>query len=329
MLTYAYEYIKLEGSLENKLFNHNIMLHHALKNGYAIGAYNFSSVEMMRAIIDGCQETDAPVILSLSNSGLKFATPTYLKNVVHAALEITTIPISLHLDHGKDFEIVKQCIDIGFNSVMIDGSYLPYEENIELTKKVVDYAHKYGVAVEGELGKLAGVEDDVKSDKIAYTDPVQAKDFVEQTGVDSLAIAIGTSHGAFKFSGTPTLKFEVLAEVRKLIPDLPVVLHGASNVPQKYIEIINKYGGDIQKSKGVSEELIEKACSLGICKVNNDTDLRVCYTAAIREYLAKNPQCFTPREYLQYAKDEVRKLIIDKNINLFHSAGKGSLIKKI
>lgn len=313
--------------MENKLFNHKEMLHHALKNGYAIGGYNFSSVEMMRAIVDGCQETDAPVILSLSQSGLKFATSTYLKNVVHAALELTDIPISLHLDHGKNFDIVKECIDIGFNSVMIDGSYLPYEENVALTKKVVDYAHKRGVAVEGELGKLAGVEDDVSSSHSLYTDPNQAFDFVKRTGVDSLAIAIGTSHGAFKFTGKPTLKFDILAEVRSLMPDLPIVLHGASNVPQKFIKIINKYGGDIQKSKGVSESLVEKACSLGVCKVNNDTDLRVCYTASIREYLAKNPKCFTPREYLQYAKDQVKALIMDKNTNLFHSAGMGKLIK--
>ena len=314
--------------MANKLFNHKEMLHHALKNGYAIGGYNFSSIEVMRAIIDGCQETDAPVILSLSQSGLKFATPTYLKHVVYAALENTDIPISLHLDHGKNIDIVKECIDVGFNSVMIDGSYLPYEENVALTKEVVKYAHKRKVAVEGELGKLAGVEDDVKSSKSIYTDPEQALDFVKRTGVDSLAIAIGTSHGAFKFSVTPTLKFDILSEIRSLMPDLPIVLHGASNVPKKYIKIINKYGGDIQKSKGVSESLIEKACSLGVCKVNNDTDIRVCYTASIREYLFKNPNCFTPREYLQYAKDQVKELIKDKNTNLFHCSNQGHLIKK-
>lgn len=309
----------------NKLYSEKQMLLDALKGGYAVGAFNFSSIEMMRAIVDGCQNQNSPVILALSERGLKYADPEYLSKVINAALKETTIPIALHLDHGKNFEIVKECIKYGFNSVMIDGSYLPYEENVALTKKVAEYAHKRGVSVEGELGVLAGVEDDVSAEKIKYTDPYQAVDFVEKTKVDSLAIAIGTSHGAFKFKGEPTLRFDILEKVHNLLPEIPIVLHGASNVPQEYVETINKFGGDIQGSKGVSEELISKASSLAVCKVNNDTDLRMCFTAAMREFLWNNPAEFTPRKYLQYAKDNVRELVEYKVKNVFHSAGKGKI----
>jgi len=305
-----------------KLYNEKEMLQDALKNKYAIGAFNFSSIEVMRAIVDGCENQKSPVILALSESGLRYADPRYLSKVIEAALVETTIPIALHLDHGKNFEIVKECIECGFNSVMIDGSFLPYEENIVLTKKVCDFAHKRGVSVEGEIGVLAGVEDDVNSDKNHYTNPEQALDFVQRTGVDSLAIAIGTSHGAFKFKGEPELRFDILKQVSKLMPDMPIVLHGASNVPQKYIEKINQYGGNIQTAQGVPEKLISKACKLAVCKVNNDTDLRVCFTAAIREYLAKNPSDFTPRNYLQYAKNAVRELVEYKVKSVFFSANK-------
>lgn len=306
----------------NKLYSEKLMLQKALKGGYSVGAFNFSSIEMMRAIVDACEEAKSPVILALSESGLKYADPGYIKDVINAVMKNTTIPIALHLDHGKNFEIVKKCIKLGFNSVMIDGSYLPYDENVKLTKKVVQYAHKYGVSVEGELGVLAGVEDDVKADEHKYTDPEQALDFVKKTGVDSLAIAIGTSHGAFKFKGEPTLKFDILKKVSTLMPNLPIVLHGASNVPQEYIEIINKNGGKIKGAKGVSENLIKKASKMAVCKVNNDTDLRVCFTAAIREYLKLHPEEFTPRKYLQYAKDKVKELILFKIKKVFGSANK-------
>lgn len=305
-----------------KLYDEKMMLQDALKNNYAIGAFNFSSIEVMRAIVDGCQNKGSPVILALSESGLKYADPAYLSKVVEAALVNTSIPIALHLDHGKTFEMVRDCIDNGFNSVMIDGSYLPYDENVALTKKVCEYAHKRGVAVEGELGVLAGVEDDVSSDEHHYTDPKQALDFVRKTGVDSLAIAIGTSHGAFKFKGEPNLRFDILEEVNHLIPDFPIVLHGASNVPKEYIDTINKYGGDLQETQGVPEELIKKACEKSVCKVNNDTDLRICFTAAMREFLAKNPSEFSPRRYLQYAKDKVRELVEYKVEKVFNSVNR-------
>ena len=303
----------------NKLFNEKEMLLKALEGKYAVGAFNFSSLEMLKAIVEASERAKSPVICALSERGLKYADPGYIMDVMNAVLKNTTIPIALHLDHGKNFEIVKECIDLGFNSVMIDGSYLPYEENVALTKKVVDYAHKRKVSVEGELGVLAGVEDDVKADEHRYTDPEQALDFVKKTGVDSLAIAIGTSHGAFKFKGEPTLKFDILKNVHKLMPQMPIVLHGASNVPQEYIKTINKFGGKIEGAKGVSEELIKKACKMAVCKVNNDTDLRVCFTAAIREFLTEHPEEFTPRKYLQYAKDKVSELVEYKLKKVFGS----------
>ncbi len=306
----------------NKLFNEKQMLLDALHGKYAVGAFNFSSIEMMRAIVDACMNQRSPVILALSESGLKYANPGYIMDIMNAVMKTTDIPIALHLDHGKNFEIVKQCVDLGFNSVMIDGSYLPYEENVALTKKVVQYAHKHHVSVEGELGVLAGVEDDVSAKEHKYTNPEQALDFVKKTGVDSLAIAIGTSHGAFKFKGEPTLRFDILKNVSALMPEMPIVLHGASNVPQEYIETINKFGGKIKGAKGVSEELIKKACKMAVCKVNNDTDLRVCFTAAIRQFLKENPQEFTPRKYLQFAKDQVRQLVEYKVKKVFGSAKK-------
>lgn len=318
----------LEVKMIKTLFSETQMLLNALKNGYAIGAYNFSSVEDMRAIINGCENSDSPLILALSEKGLRFASAEYLVDVVKAATRESSIPISLHLDHGKNFDIVKEVIDLGFNSVMIDGSALSYEDNIAITKKVVDYAHKKGVDVEAELGTLAGIEDDVKAEKNIYTDPEQAYDFVKKTNVDSLAIAIGTSHGAYKFKGEAKLRFDILNQVSSLMPDLPIVLHGASSVPQKYIDKINKYGGDIQKAKGVPEKMLVEAGKLAVCKINCDTDIRMCYTASMREFLANNPSDFTPRNYLQYCKDEVTKMIEERNRNVMCSAGWGSKCKK-
>ncbi len=298
------------------------MLLRAKKEHYAIGAFNFSSLEIMRAIVDAATETRSPVILALSEGGLRYAEPRYIKYVADAVADMTDVPIVMHLDHGKTFDIVCEVVDLGFHSVMIDGSSLPYEENVAITKKVVDYAHARGVVVEGELGVLAGVEDDVSSDVHKYTDPEQAVDFVKKTGVDSLAIAIGTSHGAYKFEGEPKLKIDILKQINSLLPDTPLVLHGASSVPQEYVEIINKYGGDVKGARGVPAELIAEACANGISKVNCDTDLRLVFTATVRKFLAENPTVFDPRKYLQASKDNMRDFVKDKITNVLHSANK-------
>lgn len=308
--------------MSNKLYNEYEMLVQAKKGKYGIGAFNFSSIEIMRAIVDASVEAKSPVILAVSEGGLKYAEPQYLKHVLGAVLEITDTPVALHLDHGKTFDIVTNVIDLGFNSVMIDGSSLPYEENIAITKKVVDYAHKKGVVVEGELGVLAGVEDDVKSDTHLYTDPEQAYDFVKKTGVDSLAIAIGTSHGAYKFSGDVKLRMDILQQVSMLLPETPLVLHGASSIPQNYVQTINQFGGDIQGAKGVPEEMIKLACENGISKVNCDSDLRLVFTATMRKFLAENPTVFDPRKYLQACKDAMKDFVKDKMTNVLHSANK-------
>lgn len=305
-----------------RLYNEYEMLLKAKREKYAVGAFNFSSIEIMRAIVDGATEARSPVILALSEGGLKYAEPHYIKHIVNGVLEMTDAPVALHLDHGKDFEIVRSVIDLGFNSVMIDGSSLPYDDNVALTKKVVDYAHKKGVVVEGELGVLAGVEDDVSSDIHRYTDPEQAVDFVNKTGVDSLAIAIGTSHGAYKFSGEPKLELDILRNINDLMPNLPLVLHGASSVPQYLVEMINQFGGDVSGAKGVPEKLIAEACANGISKVNCDTDLRMVFTATIRKFLVENPTVFDPRKYLQACKDAMREFVIDKMTNVLCSAGK-------
>lgn len=297
------------------------LLLQAKKGKYAIGAFNFTSVEIMRAIVDGCQQKQSPVILALSSSGLKYVSLPYIVKVVQAATETSDIPIALHLDHGKEWDLIKQCIDVGFSSVMIDGSFLPFEENVALTKKVCAYAHQRGVSVEGELGVLAGVEDDVSADKSHYTDPNQALEFVERTGVDSLAIAIGTSHGAFKFKGEPVLRLDLLKQIGKLLPDTPIVLHGASSVPQDLVETINRYGGKVENAQGLPDELLKKACKAGVCKVNCDTDIRLCYTAALREFFANNPDEFNPRKYLEYSKRKVAEFVAAKT-KILGSAGK-------
>ena len=298
------------------------MLLRAKKEHYAIGAFNFSSLEIMRAIVDAATETCSPVILALSEGGLRYAEPRYIKYVADAVANMTDVPIVMHLDHGKTFDIVCEVVDLGFHSVMIDGSSLPYEENVAITKKVVNYAHARGVVVEGELGVLAGVEDDISSDVHKYTDPEQAVDFVKKTGVDSLAIAIGTSHGAYKFEGEPKLKIDILQQINSLLPDTPLVLHGASSVPQEYVEIINQYGGDVKGARGVPAELIAEACANGISKVNCDTDLRLVFTATVRKFLAENPTVFDPRKYLQASKDNMRDFVKDKITNVLHSANK-------
>lgn len=308
--------------MTNKLTNEYEMLMNAKKGKYGVGHFNFSSIEIMRAIVDASAECKSPVILALSEGGLKYAEPHYIKYIVNGILEMTDAPVALHLDHGKTYEAVTNVIDLGFNSVMIDGSSLPYAENIAITKKVVDYAHKRGVVVEGELGVLAGVEDDVSSDTHHYTDPEQALDFVKKTGVDSLAIAIGTSHGAYKFNGDAKLRIDILQAINSLLPDTPLVLHGASSVPQEYVQIINQFGGDIQGAKGVPPEMIALACANGISKVNCDTDLRMVFTATIRKFLAENPTIFDPRKYLQASKDAMREFVKDKMTNVLHSNNK-------
>ncbi|MFO7152841.1 MAG: class II fructose-1,6-bisphosphate aldolase [Bacillota bacterium] len=300
------------------------MFKRAYEEGYAIGAFNVNNMEIIQGIVEAAKEERAPLILQVSAGARKYAKPVYLKKLVEAAAEDSGLPIVLHLDHGEDFEICKACIDDGFTSVMIDGSRLPFEENVALTRKVVEYAHERGVVVEGELGKIAGVEDNVKvSERDAiFTDPDQAVEFVERTGVDSLAIAIGTSHGAYKFKGEPYLDFERLQKIMEKLPGFPLVLHGASSVPQEYVDMCNKYGGDIPGAQGVPEEMLRKAASMGICKINIDTDLRLAVTAALRRYLAENPAVFDPRKYLGEARDAVKKVVQHKIRNVLGCGGK-------
>ena len=309
--------------MAKKLYNERKMLDDALVGGYAVGAFNFSSIEVMRAIVDAAEESNSPVIIAMSQSGVKFTEPEYIGDVMHSVLTNTHVPIALHLDHGKDYELIKRCIKAGFNSVMIDGSYLPYEQNIDITKKVVDFAHDHGVVVEGELGALAGIEDDVVGDKILFTDPDQAAEFVSKTGVDSLAVAIGTSHGAYKFKSEPTLRFDILSDIEKRLPGLPIVLHGASSVPPDVLSDFNRWGGKMEGARGVPPELLKQACKTAVCKINCDTDIRLKYTASIRRYLIEHPECFTPREYLQYAKIQLKEMLIDKMTNVLGSAGFG------
>ena len=274
------------------------MFEKSMKEGFAIGAFNVNNMEIVQAIVDAAAEENSPVILQASSSAIKYARPIYLKKMVEAATEETNIPIVLHLDHGPDFETCKACIDAGFTSVMIDGSKYDFEENVALTKKVVDYAHPRGVVVEAELGKLAGIEDDVNvsASDAMYTDPEQAKEFVERTGCDSLAIAIGTSHGAYKFKGEAKLRFDILAKVKELIPNTPIVLHGASTVIPELVEMCNKYGADIPGAKGVPDEILHEASLSGVSKINVDTDLRLAMTAAVRKEFVENPSVFDPRK---------------------------------
>jgi fructose-1,6-bisphosphate aldolase, class II len=300
------------------------MFKKSLKSDYAVGAFNVNNMEIIQGIVDAAKQEQAPIILQVSAGARKYAKPAYLLKLVEAAMMDTGLDICLHLDHGEDFEICKQCIDGGFTSVMIDGSKHPFEDNVALTKKVVGYAHAHGVVVEAELGKLAGVEDNIKVDSkfATYTDPEEAAEFVEKTGVDSLAIAIGTSHGAYKFSGDPQLDFDRLREIHKLIPDTPLVLHGASTVLPEFVDKCNRYGGNIPGAKGVPEEMITEAAKYGICKVNIDTDLRLAMTAEIRKYLAENPKEFDPRKYLGPARDAISSMVSHKIRNVLKSSNR-------
>ena len=306
------------------LVTSNEMFKKAYNGGYAVGAFNVNNMEILQAIVEAASEENAPLILQVSAGARKYARHEYLVKLVEAAVETTNIPIVLHLDHGDSFELCKSCIDGGFTSVMIDGSKYSLEENIALTKKVVEYAHPRGVSVEAELGKLAGVEDEVNvSEKDAiYTDPGQAKEFVERTGCDSLAIAIGTSHGAYKFKSEPKLDFERLEKISKLLPNFPIVLHGASSVPEYLVEYCNKYGGQIPGAKGVPAEMLRKAASMAVCKINIDTDLRLAMTGTIRKIFAEKPSEFDPRNYLGPARDEIKKLVILKLKDVLGCSGK-------
>ena len=300
------------------------MFEKSMKEGFAIGAFNVNNMEIVQAIVDAAAEENSPVILQASSSAIKYARPIYLKKMVEAATEETNIPIVLHLDHGPDFETCKACIDAGFTSVMIDGSKYDFEENVALTKKVVDYAHPRGVVVEAELGKLAGIEDDVNvsASDAMYTDPEQAKEFVERTGCNSLAIAIGTSHGAYKFKGEAKLRFDILAKVKELIPNTPIVLHGASTVIPELVEMCNKYGADIPGAKGVPDEILHEASLSGVSKINVDTDLRLAMTAAVRKEFVENPSVFDPRKYLGPARELIKETVQHKIRDVFGSSNK-------
>ena len=303
------------------------MFKKAYEGGYAIGAFNVNNMEIVQAITEAAGELNSPIILQVSAGARKYANPTYLKKLVEAAvIENPNIPIALHLDHGADFEICKACIDSGFTSVMIDGSHHSFEENIELTKKVVEYAHARGVVVEAELGRLAGIEDDVNvSDEDAsYTRPEEVIDFVTRTGVDSLAIAIGTSHGAYKFKPgqKPQLRFDILDEVSKKLPGFPIVLHGASSVIPEYVEMINANGGDMPDAIGIPEDMLRQAAKSAVCKINIDSDLRLAMTGSIRKYFNENPSHFDPRQYLKPARAAIQDLVKKKIVNVLGCDGK-------
>ena len=306
------------------LVNTTEMFKKAYEGGYAIGAFNVNNMEIVQGITEAAKEANAPLILQVSSGARKYANHTYLMKLIEAALVETDLPIAVHLDHGDTFELCKSCIDGGFTSVMIDGSHHSFEDNIALTKKVVEYAHAHGVTVEGELGRLAGVEDDVNvsSEDSSYTRPEEVEEFVSRTGVDSLAIAIGTSHGAFKFTGEPKLRFDILEEVGRRLPGFPIVLHGASSVIPEYVDMINKFGGKMPGAKGVPEEMLRKAASMAVCKINIDSDLRLAMTAAVRKVFAENPGEFDPRKYLGPARSEIKKLVTNKLINVLGCAGK-------
>ena len=300
------------------------MFKKAYDGGYAIGAFNVNNMEIVQGITEAAKELRAPLILQVSKGARAYANPIYLRKLVEAALEDTGLPICLHLDHGDSFEICKDCIDTGFTSVMIDGSHLPFEENIALTRKVVEYAHDHGVVVEGELGRLASVEDEinVSAEDSSYTRPDEVEEFVGRTGVDSLAIAIGTSHGAFKFKGEPKLRFDILEEVARRLPGFPIVLHGASSVVPEFVDLINKYGGDMPGAQGVPEEMLRKAAQSAVCKINIDSDLRLAMTATIRKYFAENPSHFDPRQYLKPARAAIKELVKHKIEHVLGCAGK-------
>ncbi len=300
------------------------MFKKAYEGGYAIGAFNVNNMEIVQGITEAAKEVNAPLILQVSAGARKYANHTYLMKLIEAAIIETGLPICVHLDHGDTFELCKSCIDGGFTSVMIDGSHHSFEDNIKLTKQVVEYAHDKGVTVEGELGRLAGIEDavNVSDADAAFTDPDQVEEFVQKTGVDSLAIAIGTSHGAFKFKGEAKLRFDILEEVQKRLPGFPIVLHGASSVVPEYVEMINKFGGNMPGAKGVPEEMLRQAAKMAVCKINIDSDLRLALTGSIRKYFAENPSHFDPRQYLAPARTAIKELVKNKIINVLGCDGK-------
>ena len=311
------------------------MFEKAYKNGYAVGAFNVNNMELVQGITEACKEEKAPVILQVSKGARAYANHTYLVKLVEAAvIECPEIPIVLHLDHGPDFETCKSCIDGGFTSVMIDGSAHSFADNIELTKKVVEYAHDHGVVVEGELGTLAGIEDEVSHAVGSYTRPEEVYEFVTKTGVDSLAIAIGTSHGAYKFKPEqctlneqgilvpPALRFDILEEVSKCLPNFPIVLHGSSSVPQEYVKMVNEFGGKMPNAIGVPEEQLREAAKLAVCKINIDSDLRLAMTGTIRKFFAEHPEKFDPREYLKPARANIKELVRHKLRDVLGCAGK-------
>lgn len=294
------------------------MFEKAYKGGYAVGAFNVNNMEIIQGIVEAAEEVNSPLILQVSAGARKYANSVYLKKLVEAALETSKVDIALHLDHGDTFEICKQCIDDGFTSVMIDASHHSFEENIAITKKVVDYAHERGVVVEAELGRLAGVEDavNVSAEDASYTNPDQAVEFVKRTGVDSLAIAIGTSHGAYKFTGEAKLDYDRLKKISEMMPGYPLVLHGASSVIPEFVEMCNKYGGDLPGAKGVPEDMLREAAKYGVCKINIDSDLRLAMTGTIRKEFAENPGNFDPRKYLGPARTAIKDMVKHKIVNV-------------
>ena len=301
------------------------MFEKSMKEGFAIGAFNVNNMELIQGIVDAAAENNSPVILQASSSAIKYARINYLMKMVEAAVEEhPNIPIAIHLDHGPDFETCKMCVDNGFTSVMFDGSKYDFEENIRLTKEVVDYAHAHGVVVEAELGELAGIEDDVNvsASDAMYTDPAQAEEFVRRTGVDSLAIAIGTSHGAYKFKGEAKLRFDILKQIKERIPNTPIVLHGASTVIPELVNMCNEYGGNIPGAKGVPDEILHEASISGVSKINVDTDLRLAMTAGIRKVFVEDPSAFDPRKYLIPARELVKETVSHKMKDVFGSANK-------
>ena len=312
------------------------MFEKALNADYAVGAFNVNNMEIIQGIVEAAQEEQAPLILQVSAGARKYAKPAYLIKLVEAAMEDSGLDIALHLDHGEDFDICKKCVDDGFSSVMIDGSKHPFEENIALTKQVVEYAHDKGVVVEAELGKLAGVEDNIKVDarSATFTDPAEAAEFVERTGVDSLAIAIGTSHGAYKFTAEqctrneegilmpPPLRFDILDEISKRLPEFPIVLHGASSVPQEFVKIINQYGGKMPDAVGIPEDQLRIAAQKAVCKINIDSDLRLAMTASLRQYFVEHPDHFDPRQYLSPARTAIKEMVSHKMVHVLGCNGK-------
>ena len=306
------------------LVNTRDMFKRAYEEGYAIGAFNVNNMEIIQGIVEGATAENSPVILQVSAGARKYANHTYLMKLIEAAMETSGLSMAVHLDHGPDFETCKSCIDGGFTSVMIDGSHLSFEENIALTRRVVEYAHDRNVTVEAELGRLAGVEDDIKVSEAdsSYTRPEDVEEFVQKTGCDSLAIAIGTSHGAFKFKGEPKLRFDILEDISRRLPGFPIVLHGASSVIPEYVEMINKYGGKMEGAQGVPESMLRKAASMAVCKINIDSDLRLAFTGVIRKHFAEHPDHFDPRQYLSEARSALAGMVRHKIVNVLGSNGK-------